>query len=226
MSPQSKIHKESSLELEKTTSGRAVMRERRPSNTSTPRPSKPAPTPHSASKTMTSSMAREFLEMRAAESSRVQLLAQKPKLPTSPSPRRSLPPTLETQQMAAAAVAAAKMQMASKPPPPPGAPSTPRPPPPSEAAASGPVATPRLPPPPPPMSLDDEPLEADRLLAKKVEVLELEVENLQKRLQLKEDYVVSLKRVHERSEKQLQEKLDEALRTIKILQAVNHLTQQ
>jgi hypothetical protein len=214
------------------------MRERRPSTSniigsSTPRPNKPAPQPTpGASLTLTSASARDLT--RELERARVQDQAPrtvagqlaKPKLPSSPSPRRSMPPSLESAAMARAAVAAAQL---SRPPPPPGAPMTPRAPPPPFTASLTPAQQLQLPPPPPPLfalvcetaaSVDVDVDDTPRIMQKKITMLELELENLEKRLAIKDEFIERMKAVHARTEKQLEDKLAEALRTIKILQAV------
>jgi hypothetical protein len=219
------------LEKEKSSSKHRVANQS--SAAATPRPVKPAPPAPMNQKfnTMSNNMVKEFLQLRAQNKpDAVPFAATKPALPSQPSPaRRSMPPSKESLQAAAQAVALAKLQLgdyaaSSIPPPlPPSASfSFPKPPPPIVAPTTP------LPPPPPPMSVSVEfeqqvvavPMVDDRLMAKKVAMLEIEVENLQKRLELKEQYIVSMKRVHERTEKQLQEKLDEALRAITILDAV------
>jgi hypothetical protein len=215
------------LEKEKSSSKHRVMHPSKPNSAAmTPRPAKPAPPAPLNQKfnTMSNTMVKEFLQMRAqVEASPAKASStRKPPLPSAPSPaRRSMPPTAESMQAAAQAVALAKMQLGDYPPPLPTTFSFPKPPPPLTAPTTP------LPPPPPPMSVtvsvdqsESIVIADDRLMTKKVAMLEIEVENLQKRLELKEQYIVSMKRVHERTEKQLQDKLDEALRAIKILEAV------
>jgi hypothetical protein len=111
---------------------------------------------------------------------------------------------------------------------------TPRAPPPPFSASLTPASTSaqqqqqlQLPPPPPPLftivsetatsvDVDDTP----HIMQKKITMLELEIDTLQKRLAIKDEFIERMKAVHARTEKQLEDKLAEALRTIKILQAV------